>query len=113
MTAEAATVTTLSLQSVGYAAAGSAATAAELWPGRPAADQVINGVLYWGHALERMAPEAFGGRGVPVSVVENALRYGKAIPSEVPGRVLHIFGNVTVVTNLAGDEVVTVIKTGR
>jgi RHS repeat-associated protein len=84
-----------------------------LWPSPLAGPTVINGIYYTVHALERMAPKGLGGRGVPVSVVENAIRFGTTQAGNVAGTVVHVFENVSVVTNLAGTRVITVIVTGR
>jgi RHS repeat-associated protein len=96
--------------SIANAGAGAAATGGPLAVyGR----QIINGIEYSAHALERMAPVGIGGRGVPVSAVENAIRCGRELPGNTPGTVLHVFENVTVVTNTAGNFVISVIKTGH
>ncbi len=85
-----------------------------LWPTALAGPTVINGIYYTVHALERMAPVGLGiGRGVPVSVVENAIRFGTTMPGNKVGTVVHVFENVSVVTNLASNRVITVIVTGR
>jgi hypothetical protein len=60
-----------------------------------------------------MAPRGLGGRGVPVSVVENAIKNGTKSAGNQPGTVIHIFENVRVVTNQAANRVITVITTGR
>jgi len=65
------------------------------------------------HAIERMAPRGFGGRGVPVTVVESAIKNGTKSAGSQPGTVIHIFENVRVVTNQAANRVITVITTGR
>ncbi len=73
----------------------------------------INGITYTKHALERMKPSGFGGRGVPPSAVENAIRFGEVHLGREPGTLVFIYENVTVVTNEAGNLVITVVKTGH
>jgi RHS repeat-associated protein len=91
-----------------------------LWPAAAQGNVTINGITYSRHALERMSPVGLiqqgthlSSRGVPPSVVENAIRYGTKAPGNVGGRVVHNYENVRVVTNTSGDFVFTVIKTGR
>ncbi|MES4787548.1 MAG: hypothetical protein C4294_19120 [Nitrospiraceae bacterium] len=83
------------------------------WPAPWYGRQVINGIEYTGHALERMAPVGLGGRGIPPSVVENAIRYGVTVPGREPGTVVHIYENVRVITDELGRVVYTVIKTSH
>jgi hypothetical protein len=49
-------------------------------------------------------------RGVPVSVVENAIKFGKVTPGNTAAEVVRTFDNVRVVTNPAGTRVITVMK---
>lgn len=91
--------------------------AAGLWPGPGAGRVIIRGIEYTEHALERMAP---GGliqqgnkiisRGIPPSVVENAIQHGTKSAGSQPGTIVHIFENVRVVTNQAANRVITVYK---
>jgi hypothetical protein len=59
-----------------------------------------------------MAPVGLGGRGIPPSAVENAITFGTKGAGNVPGTVVHVFKNVTVVTDEAAKVVISVIKTG-
>ena len=91
-----------------------------VWPAPNGARQIVNGIEYTHHALQRMAPyglvqrgiEIYS-RGIPPSVVEHAIEYGTKTPGNTPGVVLHTFEQVVVVTNAAGTRVITVIGTGR
>jgi RHS repeat-associated protein len=65
--------------------------------------------LYTKHAIERMAPVGFGGRGIPPSVVEHAVQYGEKTQGKF-GRTIHTFENVRVITEK--DIVISVIKLG-
>jgi hypothetical protein len=60
-----------------------------------------------------MEPDGFGGRGVPPSVVENALRFGLQEPSDEAGWVWYVYENVRVLATTTGEFVRTVIKTGH
>jgi hypothetical protein len=87
-----------------------------LWPAASQGRQVINGVEYTVHALEKMAPRGMiqkgteiGSRGIPPSVVENAINYGVKSPGNAAGEIVHSFENVIVVTNQAGNRVITAI----
>jgi hypothetical protein len=98
---------------------GSAA-AKSLWPSPGEGRQIINGIEYTVHALDRMAPKGLiqqgtemYSRGVPPSVVENAIKHGTTSAGNLPGTVVHIFENVRVITNQAGNRVISVITTGR
>lgn len=97
---------------VGRGAAAVDAGAPTLWPAASGGRQVIGGIEYTVHALGRMAPVGLGGRGIPPSVVENAIRFGATAPGAEAGTVVHMFQNVTAVTNAAGTRVITVIRTG-
>jgi hypothetical protein len=94
----------------GVVEAGSAA--ARIWPSMAHGPRVINDIEYTTEALYRMAPVGMG-RGVPPSVVENAIRFGSKALGNKPDTVVHTFENVTVVTNSAATRVITVIKTGH
>lgn len=95
-------------------------SAGTLWPAASGGKTVINGIEYTKHALERMQPvgtimkgtESVS-RGVPPSVVENAIKYGKVTPGNTSREVIRSFENVRVVTNPQGTRVITVIKTGN
>jgi hypothetical protein len=52
-------------------------------------------------------------RGVPPSVVENAIKFGVKIPGNTSGEIVHVFENVRVVTNSDTSRVITVITAGR
>ena len=91
-----------------------------LWPAASGGRTTINGIEYTVHALERMQPVGtiiqdgtMFSRGVPPSVVENAIRFGTVTPGNTAGVVVRTFENVKVVTNTAGTRVITVIKTGN
>jgi RHS repeat-associated protein len=92
--------------------------AIRLWPS-PAkfgSRLVFNGLEYTDHALRMMAPRGFGGRSVPPSVVENALRWGERTLGNKPDTMKHVYDNVTVITTnsiVAARRVITVIVKGR
>ena len=65
--------------------------------------EVINGRQYTGHALDQMQS-----RGIPSSVVEDAIQNGTKSPGNTPGTTMNQSSNVSVVTNSSGG-VVTVI----
>jgi len=97
-----------------------AAEAAGTWPGPGSGRVIVRGIEYTEHALERMAPRGLVqkgtemiSRGVPPSVVENAIQHGAKSAGNQPGTVVHTFENVRVVTNAAANRVITVITTGR
>lgn len=82
--------------------------------------QVINGIEYTVHALERMSPVGLiqkgteiVSRGVPTSVVENAIKYGIVSPGNSAAEVIRTYENVQIVTNPEGTRVISVIKTGH
>jgi RHS repeat-associated protein len=83
------------------------------WPSSWYGKQVINGINYSIHALYQMSPVGFGGRGVPPSVVENALKYGMQSAGRLPDTVVYTYENVMIVWNYVTQIVVTVIKTGH
>ncbi len=98
---------------------GARTAAASLWPAASGGEATINGITYTIHALERMQPVgtiikngALFSRGVPVSVVENAIANGVKTPGKYGGLV-HTFENVRVVTNGVASRVWTVIKLGH
>lgn len=95
-------------------------TGTSLWPAASNGRTIINGIEYTSHALERMQPvgtiiqgNVLFSRGIPPSVVENAVRYGRATPGRTINEVVHTFENVRVVTNVEGTRVITVIKLGH
>lgn len=72
------------------------------------------------HALDRMAPRGLiqrgneiVSRGIPPSVVENAIKYGKVTEGNTASEVVRTYENVRVVTNPEGTRVITVITTGN
>jgi len=83
------------------------------WPSGMSGPQVINGLQYTEHALLRMEPAGFGGRGIPPSVIENVINYGTKTPGNEIGTVVNTFENVTAVTNDAFNRIITIIKTGN
>ena len=88
-------------------------TGASLWPSAANGPQTINNINYSVHALERMAPVAEGGRGIPPSVVENAISYGEVVAGKTADTAVFVFENVQVVMNTLTDTVITVIKIGH
>ncbi len=91
-----------------------------LWPSATNSNRVINGIEYTKHSLERMSPRGLihldtelYSRGIPPSIVENAINIGTKIPGNSPNEIVHIYENVRVVTNPEGSKVITVITTGR
>lgn len=92
----------------------------KLWPSAAQGRQLINGIEYSTHALERMSPRGLiqrgtdiVSRGVPPSVVENAIKFGIKIKGNTSNEMIHVFGNVRVVTNVDGTRVITVITRGK
>jgi RHS repeat-associated protein len=93
---------------------------ASLWPAASGGRTVINGIEYTTHALERMQPvgtimkgtEMFS-RGVPPSVVENAIKFGTVTSGNTAAEVVRTFENVRVITNPTGTKVISVIKLGH
>lgn len=90
------------------------------WPSPSNGRSVVNGIEYTTHALERMAPRGLiqsgtevVSRGVPPSVVENAINFGTKKIGNTPQEIVHIFENIRVVTNLDSNKVITVIIAGR
>jgi hypothetical protein len=95
-------------------------TATSLWPAASGGRAVINGIEYTTHALERMQPvgtimKGTGSfsRGIPPSVVENAIKFGKVTPGNTAAEVVRTFENVRVITNPQGTRVISVIKIGN
>jgi RHS repeat-associated protein len=92
----------------------------KVWPAASEGRQLIRGLEYTTHALERMSPRGLiqkgteiVSRGVPPSVIENAIKFGTKTAGSTPNEIIHIFENVRVVTNLEATRVITVITTGR
>ena len=80
----------------------------------------MNGIEYTNHALERMSPVGLiqkgtdvVSRGVPPSVVENAVKFGKVSPGNSTAEVVRTYENIRVITNPEGTRVITVYKTGN
>ena len=97
---------------------GSTATTA--WVSAAGGRITVGGITYTIHSLIRMAPygliqkgNEICSRGVPPSVVENAIKYGSKMPGNMADTVVHVYENVTVVTNLTYDVVITVINTAH
>jgi RHS repeat-associated protein len=91
-----------------------------LWPSAYQEKQVINGIEYSTHALVRMSPRGLiqsgtqlVSRGIPPSVVENAIKFGTKMPGNTANELIHSFQNIKVVTNIEGTKVITVITMGR
>lgn len=94
--------------------------ACSIWPSPSQGGSVVNGIEYTTHSLERMAPRGLIqkgtemiSRGVPPSVVENAINFGTKTMGNTSQEVVHIYENVRVVTNKEATKVITVITTGR
>jgi hypothetical protein len=90
------------------------------WPSASKGRIKINGIVYTVHALERMSPRGLIqsgteiiSRGVPPSVVENAIKFGIKKMGKTPNEIVHVFENVRVVTNFDASLVITVIKVGE
>ena len=97
-----------------------AKTSTSLWPAASGGRTVINGIEYTTHALERMQPvgtimkgATSYSRGIPPSVVENAVKFGKITPGNTAAEVVRTFDNVRVITNPAGTRVISVFKIGN
>lgn len=103
----------IAIGAVGAEAAVVGIAGVTLWPAAQKGGTIINGLKYSGEALSRMEPVGFGGRGVPPSVVQNALEYGNKTPGNLPGRIVSQYENVKVVANETLDTIITVIKTGH
>jgi RHS repeat-associated protein len=102
--------------------AGSKATetGASHWPAASGGRTVINGIEYTTHALERMQPVGtimkgteMVSRGVPISAVENAIKFGTVTSGNTAAEVVRTFENVRVITNPEGTRVISVIKLGN
>lgn len=85
------------------------------WPSPGNGRAVVNGIEYTEHALTRMAPKGLCqegnliySRGIPPSVVKNAITNGAKSPGNEPGTVAHIFDNIFVVTDITGKRIITV-----
>jgi hypothetical protein len=96
------------------AEAYAAKTSTSLWPAASGGRTVINGIEYTTHTLERMQPvgtimkgATSYSRGIPPSVVENAVKFGKITPGNTAAEV------VRVITNPAGTRVISVFKIGN
>lgn len=92
----------------------------KLWPSAAQGRQVINGIEYSTHALERMAPRGLiqkgnevYSRGVPPSVVENAIKFGAKSQGNTANEVVYIFEGVRVVTNADSTRIITVYAKGK
>ena len=90
------------------------------WPSPAKGRSVVNSIEYTTHALERMPPRGLIqsgteviSRGVPPSVLENAINFGSKTLGNTPHEIIHTFENVRVVTNLDATKVITVITTGK
>jgi hypothetical protein len=97
-----------------------AKTGTSLWPAASEGRTVINGIEYTTHALERMQPvgtimkgTTSVSRGVPPSIVENTIKFGKVTPGNTAAEVVRTFDNVRVITNPEGTRVISVIKIGN
>jgi RHS repeat-associated protein len=84
------------------------------WPAPGRGGFIINGIEYTEHALQRMAPKGLimkgnysYSRGIPPSVVENAIAHGVKYPGNEPGTLVNSFENVKVITNTEGTRVIT------
>ena len=115
-----ASSTLLNRTSALFNSADDIAAGANAWASPNGGRIVSNGYEYTVHALERMAPNGLIqegtqvlSRGVPPSVVENAIKYGTVSPGNTANEVVRIYENVRVITNPAGTRIISVIKTGN
>jgi hypothetical protein len=97
----------------GGAEATNSQAGTSLWPAPWNGRVVLGGITYSIHALERMMPVGFGERGVPSSVVQNAIAFGERTTGDFPYVVEIVYENVTVIFNTLTNTVITVIKTGQ
>lgn len=102
----------------------SIASKTSLWPGPGTGRIVQNGIEYSEHALVRMMPKGlvfkenefmgtigeFASRGIPPSVVENAIQYGEQTIGKQPGTIMHTYDNIKVVTDILTKRVITVMQ---
>ena len=120
ISSSATTSTTLS-ESIAFTTENVAAkTSTSLWPAASGGRTFINGIEYTTHALERMQPvgtimkgATSYSRGIPPSIVENAVKFGKITPGNTTAEVVRTFYNVRVITNPAGTRVISVFKIGN
>lgn len=84
------------------------------WPSPAKGRTIINGIEYTIHSLERMSPRGIIhsgtdiiGRGVPPSVVENAIKFGVKTTGKTSQEIVHTYENVQVVTNLDATSTLT------
>ncbi|ACY13411.1 hypothetical protein Hoch_0795 [Haliangium ochraceum DSM 14365] len=81
----------------------------ELKNGQPRRNnaRVVNDRTYTGHALDQMQ-----NRGIPLSVVENAIKHGTEFPGKTPNTVgfYDTINQIRVITNSQNGAVVTVIR---
>ena len=92
------------------------------WPHPDDGRAVINGIEYSQHALGRMMPEGMQwidtagktteGRGVPPTVVQNAIQYGSQA-SSYGNSIIHTYENVRVITDAVTGVVQTIMKLGH
>lgn len=92
----------------------------KFWPSAAQGRRFINDLEYSTHALERMSPRGLIqrgteiiSRGIPPSVVENAIKFGTKITGNTANEIVHVFDNVKVVTNADSSRVITVITAGK
>ncbi len=84
-----------------------------IWDFPSNAPIVRNGITYGYHALERMMPPGFGGRGIPPSVVQDVIINGERSQSKIdPTAVEIVLDNVMVVINEATQKIITIHKLG-
>lgn len=95
-------------------------TSTSLWPAASVGRTVINGIEYTTQALERMQPvgaimkgATSYSRGIPPSVVENEVKFGKIISGNTAAEIVWTFDNVRAITNPAGTRVISVFKIGN
>lgn len=92
----------------------------KFWPSAAQGRRFINDLQYSTHALERMSPRGLIqrgteiiSRGIPPSVVENAIKFGTKITGNTANEIVHVFDNVKVVTNADSSRVITLITAGK
>jgi hypothetical protein len=96
----------------------SVAILGSIWQNGNNGGQMINGIYYFDHALDRMAPKGLwlaekgkeGSRGVPPSVVKNAIKYGVQSAGNL-GRTVFTYENVRVIVGSSQEAAKLGLKT--
>ena len=97
-----------------------ASSSPTLWPAASSAPLSMGGTVFTTHALERMSPHGLiqrgtemVSRGIPPSVVFNAIAHGAKSIGSHPGTIRHTYENVVVITTAGARRVITTWHTGR